>query len=99
VIVTAFTGDQPDAWLPLLVRARTPYLPVLVGLNLAVARVVSFLMVFQVVVPGLRTWTSNVVLPLPVAADQRSVHPAEGEPEALTGTRTVPRMDGWMVQV
>ena len=36
--------------------------------------------------------------PLPFFVDQRSFHPALGVPLAVTGTVTLPRIIGWIVQ-
>jgi hypothetical protein len=90
-------GDHPELCRS-LVRARTAYLPGRPGLNLAVGRVVSVRKGFHVDDPGLRTWTSNVLPPAPATVDHRSLQPTPGDPVALTGTFTRPRMLGWRVQ-
>ena len=45
-----------------------------------------------------RVCTSKVTPPLPFIVDQRSVHPALGDPDADTGTVTLPRIMVWIVQ-
>jgi hypothetical protein len=96
VILSDLAGDQPEL-CPSVVRARTAYLPDLRGLNRAVGRVVSVRKGFHAEDPGLRIWTSNVVPPVPAPVDHRNLHPDPGVPVVLTGTFTVPRIEGCSV--
>ena len=96
-MVTVTAGDQPECCAPFTVRARTEYLPARAGSNRWPATVPPETSGRHLPVPR-RVCTSKVVAPLARLVDHRSAHPAPGEPVALTGTATRPRIIAWIEQ-